>query len=177
MAMAALAVAVAAVISGPFWLADPTRFSPLHTADKLRQFSDLLPGAPAMILAGTVLATMAASYAWARRDEAGVLLAGAVGLAFPVAVGMALEAAHGRRDTDYPGYGLLALWLAVLGAGWVTGLRPLARTTRSARRSARSTMALSGWSATRTSVLTVTPRPGRGRRSWPRCPRRSARRA
>jgi hypothetical protein len=114
-ASTAVAGAVAAAITVPFYLASPGTFGPIESLSRVNVFNQYVPHAGlaialAMVAAAVWLGAKAA-------DEAAVYAASAVVLAIPVAAGVAFSLPYDWSFAlDFAGYGLFATWFVLLWA-------------------------------------------------------------
>lgn len=122
--MGALAAASFAAVTAPLYLADPAGFSPLHTADKLRQFEQVLPHAAAWVTGATAAAALLLALRPANRRVDALLLHCAAVQAVPVLATTLMSLLPGYRPfADLSGSGLVLvplvlvpLWTARVGA-------------------------------------------------------------
>ncbi len=103
------------LLTVPFYLYDPQGFSPTHTANKLGQFSVILPYAGIVIpLANVCLALILAL----RKDNKlirNLLQNCTIVLAFPIVIAVILRSiVLGRLDFEYASYGLAYLFFGVV---------------------------------------------------------------
>ena len=95
----------------PFYLYDPSGFSPLRTANKLGQFQALLPSSGIVLPVMTALLAFALSSQRSNLDLNGLLRNCALVLAFPVLAGTILLSIQGSQpDFSFAGYGLCFLF-------------------------------------------------------------------
>ena len=110
----ALTVAALAASVVPFYLADPARFTPLTTSNKLSLIAPQWPLFPALVLGATGLLSLLLALRGKRAPRA-LLLHGALVLLLPVLAGMAATSVRlGGWDLRYGSYALFALpWALV----------------------------------------------------------------
>jgi hypothetical protein len=100
----------------PFFLYDPSHFTPLATQDKFVQFEPLLPHAWLIVPAATALLAAGLALRTAGRDLWGLLQCCTVVLAFPVLCAMLLGSLRaGRPDFRFAFYGVAFLFYGVAG--------------------------------------------------------------
>ncbi len=115
MRMGALAVATFAAVTAPLYLADPAGFSPLHTADKLRQFEQVLPHAAAWVTGATAAAALLLALRPANRRTDALLLHCAAVQAVPVVATTLMSLLPGYRPfADLSGSGLVLVPLVLV---------------------------------------------------------------
>lgn len=113
--MGALAAISFAAVTAPLYLADPAGFSPLHTADKLRQFEQVVPHAAAWVTGATVAAALLLALRPANRRVDALLLHCAAVQAVPVVATTLMSLLPGYRPfSDLSGSGLVLVPLALL---------------------------------------------------------------
>jgi hypothetical protein len=113
--MGALAAASFAAVTAPLYLADPAGFSPLHTADKLRQFEQVLPHAATWITGATAAAALLLALRPANRRADALLLHCAAVQAVPVAATTLMSLLPGYRPfADLSGSGLVLVPLVLV---------------------------------------------------------------
>jgi hypothetical protein len=104
------------VVTIPFFLYDPSHFTPLATQDKFVQFEALLPDVWLMVPAATALLAAGLALRAAGRDLWGLLQRCTVVLAFPVLCAILLGSLRaGRPDFRFAFYGVAFLFFGVAG--------------------------------------------------------------
>jgi hypothetical protein len=111
----ALAAAAFAAVTAPIYLADPASFSPLHTANKLRQFEQVVPHAGAWVTGATVAAALLLALRPGLRRTDALLLACAAVQAVPVLATTAMAQLPGYRPfSDLGGTGMMLVPMVLL---------------------------------------------------------------
>lgn len=117
--LAGAAVAAFLLVTLPFYLADPSGFTPRRTAAKLSEFSDVLPHAEYVTVGLALVVTVA--LCCTRMSRNGIELCRNMAIVQAVLVGMPVLLASvraGKPDFAFlvAGYGLPVAFFAVLGA-------------------------------------------------------------
>ena len=104
-----------ALFTIPFYIYDPSGFSPLHTANKLGQFQNILPLAGIIVPATSgIIAFLLSIYD--KNNFLPILLRNcAIVLAFPVVSGVVLQSINAERLIfDFTGFGISFLFFGVV---------------------------------------------------------------
>ncbi len=110
---AALTSATVAVLTVPFYVHDPSNFTPLEGANRLLAFDRWFAHAGTAALLGS--GVLAAALAFTRMDDAALFRNAAVVQMFPVAAGVAFSSLASRSlDLTYARYGAFFAWFAFL---------------------------------------------------------------
>ncbi len=121
----AIAGATFLALTLPFYLYDPSGFSPLDAEAKLEQYERVLPGAEAILLAGGALLTLGLAWWTAAPDARTVLRNMALVQGFFVVTSMILASIGLNRVSfglSFAGYGLNVLFFAA-AAYWLARSR------------------------------------------------------
>lgn len=115
-------LAVVALLTAPFYLADTAGFAPLNTANKLNQFAVVLPHAGRWVIGLDLLLAVALAFRRKNAHMPTLLARCACVLALPVIAGVLLSSLHSQQVVlGFAKYGMFALFFGV-AASW--GLLP-----------------------------------------------------
>jgi len=106
------------LVTFPFYIYDPAGFSPLHTANKLKQFQSILPKAEFIIPILMGILALILSLHKRNRSLNVLLRNSAIVLAFPVICGLILQSIKCNcLDFDFASFGLSFLFFGAV-ASW-----------------------------------------------------------